>query len=246
MRNFITSDEEQWAPLSDLMAALLLLFMLIAAISTVAARSDAEPDTVPEPEPNTIPEPETVSIPDSDPDKVHRKKCDENFRLLKSRFNPETSRWAVELTYPDAIRFSDDDVLFPTGSAEITESFKLTLNTFFPAYMNTIRQFSDDIREIRIEGHTSSEFKAAKTVKEAYFKNMELSQDRTREILQYVLSLPEVKEHEEWAKKRMTANGLSSSQPIKDGDQENKEKSRRVEFKLLAKSCLKAGMYGDN
>ena len=60
---------------------------------------------------------------------------------------------------------------------------------------------------------------------------MELSQNRTRAVLQYCLNMMSPGDME-WAKALITANGLSSSHLIiKDGE-EDKELSRRVEFRV--------------
>ena len=62
---------------------------------------------------------------------------------------------------------------------------------------------------------------------------MELSQDRTRKVLEYVLSQIKDEELFNWTKNKLTANGLSSSKLMRNNDQtENQERSRRVEFKI--------------
>ena len=62
---------------------------------------------------------------------------------------------------------------------------------------------------------------------------MELSQDRTRSVLQYVLQIPTIQESRNWLQQQLTANGLSSSKLIKHlGGIENSEESRRVEFRV--------------
>ena len=63
---------------------------------------------------------------------------------------------------------------------------------------------------------------------------MELSQARTRSTLERILKSNAATAHEEWLKKRLTANGLSSSQPIvgKDGIIDEKA-SQRVEFRIV-------------
>lgn len=74
----------------------------------------------------------------------------------------------------------------------------------------------------------------------AYFKNMWLSQGRTRTVLQYVFSILQtgkVKEVKDWLKEYLTANGLSSSKLrfYLDG-RENMSESRRVEFRVKTKA----------
>jgi len=64
---------------------------------------------------------------------------------------------------------------------------------------------------------------------------MELSQDRTRSVLEHCLGLPDLIADDGlrgWTRQHLTANGLSSSHLIlkKNGD-EDKKRSRRVEFR---------------
>ena len=135
------------------------------------------------------------------------------------------------------IRFKEPEVLFEPGSAEVRPLFKEILDDFFPRYIQILRRlkYMEDIAEIRIEGHTSSEWKK-KTGLEAYIPNMKLSQGRTRSVLEYVLQIPSIQQNKEiqkWLTRYLTANGLSSSRPITDSnDTEIKEESRRVEFRV--------------
>lgn len=63
---------------------------------------------------------------------------------------------------------------------------------------------------------------------------MELSQNRTRAIIQFALSLPELVPYHSLIKEKLTANGLSSSQIIKKEDgSEDFDASRRIEFKVV-------------
>ena len=66
----------------------------------------------------------------------------------------------------------------------------------------------------------------------AYFENMNLSQDRTRAVLRLCLSLVSDPEDRTWARRFITANGLSSSRLVllPSGD-EDRRASRRVEFR---------------
>ena len=212
------NDDEQWAPISDLMAALMLIFMLIAVvyIRTVV-----------------------------DQQAVFKQECDKIYRELKTEFSKDFDVWQVNLLEDLTIQFRNPEVLFLTGSDEIRPYFERILENFFPRYMESISEYKNDIKEIRIEGHTSSEYEAATGGDEAYFLNMELSQERTRAILQYVLNLPEANSYVAWAKSHITANGLSSSKLIYVNGKEDRNLSRRVEFRLLTNSCQKAGVYNN-
>lgn len=214
-----SGDSEHWAPVSDLMAALMLIFMFIAI---VFIRDVVESET------------------------VNGQKCNEIYRLLQREFGPDFEKWDVELLEDLTIRFRNPEVLFQSGEDEIRPHFDRVLRDFFPRYMDVVQspEHRDDIREVRIEGHTSSEWADARDERDAYFRNMDLSQRRTREILRFVLSLPEADAYASWARSRITANGLSSSRLIlTEAGEEDRVRSRRVEFRLLATSCQRAGVY---
>lgn len=177
---------------------------------------------------------------------AYREECDKIYQVLEAEFGHDFVEWDVELLEDLTIRFRNPKVLFESGKDDIPPRFAAILRDFFPRYMKIIRsrQYRDDIREIRIEGHTSSVWKGAHDRNDAYFRNMDLSQKRTYEILRFVLQLPESREYAEWAKAHITANGLSSSQVILDANgKEDYRRSRRVEFHLMTTSCRKAGMY---
>ena len=124
--------------------------------------------------------------------------------------------------------------MFAQGSVNVNPRFNDILRSFFPRYLAIINsdKYRDEIEEIRIEGHTSSEWEDGDTAEYAYFQNMQLSHGRTRAVLQICLGLIEETGDREWARRFITANGLSSSQLVFDDDNtENPKASRRVEFR---------------
>jgi len=158
---------------------------------------------------------------------------------LYNEFKYDLKKWDAEIDDKTlSVRFKSPDILFKTGSDLLEPRFIEILNDFFPRYVDVLidEQFRNEIEEIRIEGHTSSEWSENVLEDIAYFKNMKLSQDRTRRVLEFVISLENIKNHKEWIKKLITANGLSSSKLIKINGIENKEKSRRVEFRIRTKA----------
>ena len=138
-----------------------------------------------------------------------------------------------------------NQVLFEQGRYEVTERFQEILQDFFPRYLMIMysEKYKDSIEEIRIEGHTSSEWRINHGVDlddQSYFLNMSLSQNRTRSVLEYCLKLISTYDIKKWVKKHITANGLSSSHLIFNSDgSENKEKSRRVEFRTKTAAEIK-------
>jgi len=209
------ATEEHWIPLSDLMTGLMMIFMLISVISIAQVESSRTAM-------RQVAQQYTASRQD-----LHD--------ALQTALGPDLQRWRAELKPDLTIRFNQPDMLFDTGKSILKPGFRRILDEFFPRYAAIIAnpKFRAAIQEIRIEGHTSSAWNGAITEDDAYFHNMELSQSRTRSTLEYVLLLPQIAEQKSWLTEKLTANGLSSSQTLKNPDgTENAEASQRVEFRI--------------
>ena len=207
--------EEHWIPLSDLMAGLMMMFMLIAIIFMVKVESDA----------NKV---KDIAL-------IYDEMRAQLYQDLYSEFEKNLPDWGAELDRNLTFRFKEPSVLFDHGKDTLKPRFIQILNDFFPRYVRILSadKYRNSIDEIRLEGHTSSVWSGSANANQAYFLNMALSQSRTRSALQYVLSLPQIQEQRSWLKANLTANGLSSSKLIYHADgTENKDGSQRVEFKV--------------
>jgi outer membrane protein OmpA-like peptidoglycan-associated protein len=202
--------------IGDLMAALLLIFILLVGATLLLIKKDEE---------RTV---ELISEYEALQDSLYQD--------LRTEFEDDLPRWSAVIERKTlSIRFTEPDVLFEKGEATVRPRFKKILNDFFPRYIRILRrpQYRSSIREIRIEGHTSSEWSPGATEEEAYFNNMRLSQDRTRTVLRYVLRTLGREPVNDWTKNLITANGLSSSDLIyTESGNEDREASRRVEFRV--------------
>lgn len=207
------AEDDQWISVSDLMAGLMVIFLFIA-ISYIRPIVETQ-DKI-----------KSIVV-------AWNKSEVEIYDALLAEFKDDLPRWNAELTKETlSVRFNAPDVLFEVFSAELKQEFRLILADFFPRYIDVLHQFDKAISEVRIEGHTSSEWNTETSSDEAYFLNMELSQKRTRSVLEYGLGLLRKGKSRNWAKEQITANGLSSSQPIKTDGVEQVEASRRVEFRV--------------
>ena len=144
---------------------------------------------------------------------------------LQDEFKEDLTTWRATIDSTLCVRFQEPSMLFDNNVATLKPRFKHILDSFFPRYIKVLKkpEYKDNILEIRIEGHTDSNGE--------YFYNMELSQNRTRTVLQYCYNLMK-EEDQSWAQSLITANGLSYSQPILIDGIEDKDLSRRVEFRV--------------
>lgn len=156
---------------------------------------------------------------------------------LRLTFKDELPEWHAEFKQENlVIRFRAEGISFQPQSAVLSDQFKDILNNFFPRYLSVLNRHRAAINEVHIEGHSSSEWRGTADQNEAFFKNMELSQARARAVLEFGLSTLPSPQSKDWARRKITANGLSSSRPVVDGGRENPSLSRRVEFRVQTNS----------
>ncbi len=208
-----------WISTTDLMSGLLVIFLFIALLMTEqnkAAQAKIQ----------------AITTGANQAEANIRNEIDKNFTSGDhARFNLNKEGLAFA-------SFPEGSGIFQGGSAELTPRFKQELDYFLPRYLKAISNSNQDyIEEIRIEGHASSEWDTVPPVSQevAFMKNMELSQKRTLSILLYALEKPELAPYRGLIQKKMRAAGYSSSRPKlrKDG-LEDREASRRIEFRVIA------------
>lgn len=208
-------DESEWLSISDLMAVLMIVFLFIAIvyIRTYERQND---------------EIREIAV-------AWQENETEIYQALVNEFKDDLPKWNAEIEEKGLlVRFKSPDVLFETGKDTIQDKFAAILNNFFPRYAGVLAKYRESIEEVRIEGHTSSRWEHSTSERDAYYRNMRLSQARTRRTLEHALELDEVSEHRAWLRPLVTANGLSSSRPVlnETTGEEDPDRSRRVEFRI--------------
>jgi len=212
-----SENDESWISVSDLMAGLMVIFLFIA-ITYIRPLQETKKNI------------KEIAV-------TWKKAEIDIYEALYKEFEADLVKWTAEIDKETlTVRFNAPKVLFEQNSPLLTEKFKSILSKFFPRYLNVLSKFDNDIEEIRLEGHTSSEWYTDVSPLDAYFKNMSLSQDRTRSVLEYSLNLEGLAKNRTWARDKITAIGLSSSRLIKVNGIENRERSRRVEFRIRTKA----------
>ena len=158
---------------------------------------------------------------------------------LMKEFNKDFTLWNAELLKDSLIfRFKNPELLFAHGSSDLNPKYKLILNDFFPRYLNILDRYKEKISVVRIEGHTSSVYTAAKNEKERYEYNKELSSIRANTVFNYILSIDNsvIKDKKDWLTSSLKPYGMAYDDLIYDkNDKENESLSRRVEFKIIKK-----------
>ena len=208
-------QEEHWVSVSDLMGGLMMVFLLISVIYMVQLEIESRKI-------------KDVAI-------LYDRLRTQLYQDLLAEFGDDLPRWGAELDPDLSLRFLNTELLFERGESDLNPAFSDILADFFPRYVAILTRdkYRNDILEVRIEGHTSSDWGRDVNQEDAYIRNMALSQERTRAALGFVLALPSVVPERAWLVSHLTANGLSSSKLILDASGvEDGARSRRVEFKV--------------
>ena len=159
------------------------------------------------------------------------------YDALNDEFKNDFAVWDAELTKDDLLfRFNNPLSLFETGKSDLKEGFTDILSDFFPRYVNIVNKYKDQIQEIRIEGHSSSEYNSAKTDAQKYTLNKILSTNRADEVRSYTINeaSKNTEIDQEWINNTFKSYGMSSDNLIMNPDgSENVSASRRVDFKIV-------------
>lgn len=235
-----------WQSYSDLMTALLLMFMLITLAISLKAQSDYKKDL----DKRAAYEAELEAQKKRLEENEEKRQADE--KIMKKQEQKINDLIGIKAQIIEDLSKAFDDcnltvqidsntgsitfassVLFDYDSDMIKPSGKKFLDEFLPIYINSILsdKFKDYISEIIIEGYTDNEGE--------FIYNLELSQKRAFSVSKYCLENPQLFENSvdfEHLKSILTTNGKSMSNLVLDENGNvNAEASRRVEFKFRLK-----------
>jgi len=207
-----SSDDDAWISTADMMAGLMMIFLFIAVIyiQNISKYFDAVGD-------------------------VRDEICND----LSAEFSQDLDRWNMTICEGGLLIRFQSDSSFESASSTLSPSFRTLLDDFVPRLMGVIWKYKTSIAELRIEGHTDSRVRSFDTPLSGYIFNTELSQDRSRNVLSYALSIPSISSNADylnWSFSSMTAHGMSSSDLIVAGKSELYDKSRRVEFRMKTRA----------
>lgn len=135
------------------------------------------------------------------------------------------------------VRISDLE-LFDLNSAELTPHGRAFLNKFIPVYFDSIykKELSQYISAVVIQGHTdTTNFRGNYSIEQQYMKNMNLSMNRAYNVADFIFIKCSGKPYQKDLTHTIKVEGASSSRPILINGKEDKNKSRRVELRLMLK-----------
>ncbi|SEV99532.1 OmpA family protein [Prevotella aff. ruminicola Tc2-24] len=211
-----------WMSVSDLMTGLMVIFLFVAIAYMIQVNEN-----------------QTV-LTDYVDTKNHL-----HDKLVKE-FEGDTAKWQMQVGKDLSMKFNNPQVLFATGSYQLTPAFCDILNEFIPRYLNILLNdsLSSRIQEIRIEGHTDN-VPAPQFDQDPFMANIKLSQLRSYSVLEYIKNMPFYQQYTDDQRAKLefwfTSNGLSYGKAVDSngeytalsGNPIDKEKSRRVEFRIV-------------
>lgn len=220
-RNKETEMEEvsYWLSYSDMMAGLLLVFVLIISFTMLQARLEYEEKTA------------QIDKQQEIIDQMMGVKGD-IINALVIEF--DDSKLAVKIDESTGAIMFDSDLLFDPNQAVLKQSSKDFLDSFLPKYFTILLgdQFKDNVAEIIIEGHTA-EFGS-------YMACLQLSQSRAFSVANYAVRDDSIlKDYIDLNDLRsvLTVNGRAYFDPVYDKDGNyDMVLSRRVEIKFRLKN----------
>lgn len=229
------SDEPQtidyWLSYSDLMAGLLLVFIILLVGTLYALKDNLERQQ----EELLKSQERLVEIDTGVADILGvRAKLLER---IKTRFEQAGGNISFD-DATGAVRLGSN-ILFREGSGELTTAGKEQLDEVMPVYLDallgdpSLRQHVD---RIVFEGHTNSNYDGPGGASRAYLFNLQLSQARAYSAMEHVIKSGAAEQLA--ANEMLAATGFSSSRLIySDSAQtvEDKVRSRRLEVRFRLK-----------
>ena len=197
-------DQQEWISVSDLMAALMVLFALVAILGLFEIEGlEKGMNPFAQKEAESMP---GISCENSPKTVICTISADDHFESGQASLNVELQE-AIDQLFPDLLEYSMQQPIDSLGFL---------------------------VKEIVIEGHTSSEHMLENTEQGKYHRNLLLSQLRSANVMNHVLQMYDSQDDIEWLKPRLSANGLSSRELKRTpSGREDARSSRRVEIKLL-------------
>lgn len=221
-----------WRSYSDMMAGLLLLFILVMSIALVSLQESYEAEVVARKEQEALSkeieqQKKIMEEQQTKIDKIIGIKA-ELISDLKKEFTDKNLKVSIDED-TGAIIF-DANVLFAYNDSNLTEEGRAMLDAMLPVYCSTLleEKYLPYLSQIIIDGFTDS--------KGTFDFNLELSQRRALAVANHLLETEKTfldDKKSEILKSKLSVNGCSENDLVVDSNgKENADASRRVEVKF--------------
>ncbi len=217
-------DHDFWMSYTDLMSGFLVIFIIAAIVYYIQNKRilDAFDDR----------DPHEISVI------LEEIKAKGNMVNINKDFSDVFSGVDSIEIMPDSvgsIRFypsNGADQMFERNKAIMLPNLETRINKIGKKFVRQaidLKKTGKNILEIRIEGHTDTDG--------TFLHNMSLSSDRAYAVYEHIYNKCGLNEEERnFVKNYMISVGYSYAKTVKDEfGKENKDKSRRIEFKIITK-----------
>ena len=236
---------DYWMSYSDLMAGLILVFILLLVFFIARSMREVEAqqselaaqEVTLEAQQRLLEQNEKkLATIDTDVARVLGVR-EAILERVKARFAKSGGQISFDDT-TGAIRLGSN-ILFKEGSSKLSAEGKASLAQVMPMYFDALLGdpvLREHVDQIVFEGHTNSNYSDGDDPAKAYLFNLDLSQRRAYAAMEYIIEGDIGSSYD--AKELLAAIGYSSSRIIYEDAAktlEDKEKSRRIEIRFRLK-----------
>ena len=148
-------------------------------------------------------------------------------------FKEEIDAKQIRIREDLSIEFIDKRLYFSVGKYALTKTQQIFIDKFSKKLIPFLYANRDVIKTLEVNGHTSSEWKSSDFT-DRYLNNEKLSMERSYSTLSYIFKTQSAST-QTWLSKVFKGSGVSYSKSVMFNNEEDKEKSRRVTFKIILK-----------
>jgi len=150
---------------------------------------------------------------------------------LVALFHKEIANHELQISKDLTITLTGNTLYFQAGAYKLTTQQKVFLSKFSKKLIAFLKRHQREIATLEVNGHTSSEWRNT-NFEQRYLKNSRLSLQRSYETLKYIF-LHQDAQTQHYLTTIFKGSGESYRGKIMRNRVEDKQKSRRVSFKIL-------------
>ena len=153
------------------------------------------------------------------------------YEKLITTFKQEIDSKILVIKKDLTIKLIDKELYFKVSKYKLTKKQKDFLTKFSNKLIPILREYQSSIDTLEINGHTSSEW-GKSNFTNGYLNNEKLSMNRAYSTLEFIF-ISQKREVQNWLSKIFKGSGSSYAKKVFNNEREDKEKSRRVSFKII-------------